>query len=89
MYISGQWLRNDRLHREALHLKFDHPALCKKAIQACPGATKIVKQERKYVSSNRIFIGQWLERYSKGPVQCRRHIAIHPGETVQPLSAKN
>lgn len=56
MYTSGRWLRNDILQREARHIKFDFSALCKKAIQACPGATRITQLEKKEGSFNRAFL---------------------------------
>jgi len=55
-YTSGRWLKHDKLQRKARHIEFDFSALCKKAIQACPGATRIAKQEKKEGSYNRAFL---------------------------------
>jgi hypothetical protein len=55
-YTSGYWLKNDKLQREARHIEFDFSALCKKAIQACPGANRIDKIEKKEGSYNRAFL---------------------------------
>ncbi|KAL6709562.1 hypothetical protein ACN47E_001497 [Coniothyrium glycines] len=55
-YTSGRWLKQDRLQRQARQIKFDYPALCRRAIQACPGASKIVRQEKKEGSFNRAFL---------------------------------
>jgi hypothetical protein len=55
-YTSGRWLNRDKLQREARYLKFDFPALCKKAVNACSGATKVIRYEKKEGGFNRVFI---------------------------------
>ncbi|KAF1943980.1 kinase subdomain-containing protein [Clathrospora elynae] len=44
------------MQREARHIEFDFSALCKKAIQACPGDNRIARQEKKEGSYNRAFL---------------------------------
>lgn len=46
-YTTGRWLHRDKLQREARHIKFDFSALCKKAVDVCSGATRIVHYEKK------------------------------------------
>ncbi|OQE40235.1 hypothetical protein PENCOP_c006G08796 [Penicillium coprophilum] len=46
-YTSGRWLNRDELERTSRHVKFDFPALCERAVRACPGATKVVKYEKR------------------------------------------
>lgn len=43
LYTTGRWLHRDKLHREARSLKFDFSALCNKAVNACPGAQKVIR----------------------------------------------
>ena len=56
LYTTGRWLYRDKLQREARHLKFDFPALCTKAVNACSGATKVIRYEKKEKGFNRVFI---------------------------------
>ncbi|KAL4794562.1 hypothetical protein BDV19DRAFT_399356 [Aspergillus venezuelensis] len=56
LYTSGRWLNHDELERSACYMKFNFPALCDKAISLCPGATKVVKYEKKEGGFNRVFI---------------------------------
>lgn len=56
LYTTGRWINRDKLQREARYLKFDFPALCKKAVNACPGATKVIRYEKKEGGFNRVFI---------------------------------
>ena len=68
IYTTGRWLNRDKLQREARYVKFDFPALCKKAVNRCSGATKVIRYEKKEGGFNRVFIytwtmesGSWLE----------------------------
>ncbi|KAH9208983.1 kinase-like domain-containing protein [Leptodontidium sp. 2 PMI_412] len=55
-YTTGRWLNRDKLQREARYIKFDFPALCKKAVNTCSGATKVIRYEKKEGGFNRVFI---------------------------------
>ncbi|KAF2754306.1 hypothetical protein EJ05DRAFT_443943, partial [Pseudovirgaria hyperparasitica] len=56
LYTSGRWLNNDKLHREARCVRFDFAALCAKAVNVCPGATKVVQYEKREGGFNRAFL---------------------------------
>jgi len=56
LYTTGSWLNRDKLQREARYIKFDFPALCTKAVNACSGATKVIRYEKKEGGFNRAFI---------------------------------
>ncbi|KAG9244616.1 hypothetical protein BJ878DRAFT_534450 [Calycina marina] len=55
-YTTGHWLNRDLLQREARYVKFDFPALCKKAVDTCSGATKVIRYKKKEGGFNRVFI---------------------------------
>lgn len=55
-YTSGHWLHQDKAQRQARFIKFDFPLLCQKAVEACPGATKVLRWEKKEGGFNRAFI---------------------------------
>ncbi|KAE8353348.1 kinase-like domain-containing protein [Aspergillus coremiiformis] len=55
-YTGGRWLNRDELERKSRHVAFDFSALCDRAICACPGATRIVKYEKREGGFNRVFI---------------------------------
>jgi hypothetical protein len=56
IYTTCRWLNRDKLQREARYRKFDFPALCKKAVITCSGATKVIRYEKKEGGFNRSFI---------------------------------
>jgi hypothetical protein len=56
LYTTGRWLNHDKLQREARYVQFDFPALCKKAVNTCSGATKVIRYEKKEGGFNRVFI---------------------------------
>ncbi|KAG9234943.1 kinase-like domain-containing protein [Amylocarpus encephaloides] len=56
LYTTGRWLNRDKLRREARSVKFDFPALCKKAVTTCSGATKVIRYEKKEGGFNRVLI---------------------------------
>lgn len=56
LYTTGRWLNRDELQREARYRKFDFPALCKKVVNTCSGATKVIRYEKKEGGFNRVFI---------------------------------
>ncbi|TVY45435.1 Altered inheritance of mitochondria protein, mitochondrial [Lachnellula occidentalis] len=56
LYTTGRWLNRDKLQREARYIKFDFPALCTKAVDACSGATKVIRYEKKEGGFNRAFV---------------------------------
>jgi hypothetical protein len=55
-YTSGHWLKCDNMQHAARYIKFDFLALCKKVLEACPGAHEIVRYEKKEGAFNRAFI---------------------------------
>lgn len=55
-YTSGKWLHRDELQRNSRYILFDFPALCQRAIDACPGATRAVKCEKREGGFNRVFL---------------------------------
>ncbi|KAH7371718.1 kinase-like domain-containing protein [Pyrenochaeta sp. MPI-SDFR-AT-0127] len=55
-YTSGRWLDRDTPHREARHVGFNFTALCAKAVNACTGATKVIRYEKKEGGFNRVFL---------------------------------
>ncbi|KAJ5164822.1 uncharacterized protein N7500_006652 [Penicillium coprophilum] len=55
-YTGGRWLNRNDLERTSRHVKFDFPALCERAVRACPGATKVVKYEKREGGFNRVFL---------------------------------
>jgi hypothetical protein len=56
MYTSGRWLNRDELERNSRRIVFDFSALRDRAISLCPGATKIVKCEKREGGFNRVFL---------------------------------
>ncbi|KAJ5086934.1 hypothetical protein NUU61_008241 [Penicillium alfredii] len=56
MYTSGRWLNRDELERNSRHIVFDFSALCDRTVSLCPGATKIVKYEKREGGFNRVFL---------------------------------
>ena len=55
-YTSGRWLNRDILERESRYIQFDFAALCKKAVELCPGARRVLRYEKKEGGFNRSFI---------------------------------
>ena len=41
-YTSGRWLNKDKKERESRYILFDFAALCKKAVELCPRAGKVI-----------------------------------------------
>ncbi|KAK0104962.1 hypothetical protein ONS95_005223 [Cadophora gregata] len=56
LYTTGRWLSRDKLQREARYVKFDFSALCRKAVNTCSGATKVIRYEKREGGFNRVFI---------------------------------
>jgi hypothetical protein len=55
-YTSGKWLHLEDEQQRARHIDFDFKALCRKAIDACPGASRVVDYEKREGGFNRVFI---------------------------------
>ena len=55
-YTSGRWLNQDKLERESRYIQFDFAALCKKAVELCPGAGRVIRYEKKEGGFNRSFV---------------------------------
>ncbi|KAL8829820.1 MAG: hypothetical protein Q9170_005999, partial [Blastenia crenularia] len=56
IYSSGRWLRWDKLERESRYIEFNFAALCKRAVELCPGAMSIASYEKKEGGYNKVFI---------------------------------
>lgn len=56
IYSSGRWLRWDKLERESRYIEFSFAALCKRAVELCPGAMSIASYEKKEGGYNKVFI---------------------------------
>jgi len=55
-YTSGRWLNQDKLECESRHIQFDFAALCKNAVELCPGAGRVIQYEKKEGGFNRSFV---------------------------------
>jgi hypothetical protein len=55
-YASGIFLRRDKLEVAARYIQFNYPALCRKVLEASPGASAIVDSTKIDGGSNRVFI---------------------------------
>ncbi|KAJ5588837.1 hypothetical protein N7537_011515 [Penicillium hordei] len=55
-YTSGRWLNRDELERNSRHVMFDFSVLCERAVHTCPGATSVVKYEKREGGFNRVFL---------------------------------
>lgn len=55
-YTGGRWLNRDKLERNSRYIQFDFSALCDRAIRVCPGATKVIRHEKREGGFNRVFI---------------------------------
>lgn len=55
-YTSGRWLNHDKLERDSRYIQFDFAALCKKAVELCLGAGKVIRYEKKEGGFNRSFV---------------------------------
>jgi hypothetical protein len=55
-YTSGRWLSFEDEQQRARYIEFDFKALCRKAIEACPGASRVVNYEKKEGGFNRVFV---------------------------------
>ncbi|KAJ5576504.1 hypothetical protein N7535_003430 [Penicillium sp. DV-2018c] len=55
-YTDGRWLKRDELQRNSRQVMFDFSALCERVVYICPGATKIVKYEKREGGFNRVFL---------------------------------
>ena len=56
VYSSGRWLRWDKLERDSRYIEFNFDALCKRAVELCPGAVSIASYEKKEGGYNKVFI---------------------------------
>ena len=56
IYTSGRGLNRDELQRESRYIKFDFTALCRKVVELCPGARRVVQYEKKGGGFKRSFI---------------------------------
>lgn len=56
VYSEGRWFSWDKLERESRYINFDFAALCRRAVELCPGAVSIASYEKKEGGYNRVFI---------------------------------
>ncbi len=56
IYTSGRWLHRDKEQREARYIRFNFSALCKRAVDVCDGASKIIDYVKREGNFNRVFI---------------------------------
>lgn len=74
IYTTGNWLSNDRLHRDARHVEFDFAALCARAVNVSTSATRVVRYEKKEGGFNRTFL-LWLDNEACVVARVPYHIA--------------
>lgn len=55
-YTSGRWLNHDKLERGSHYIQSDFAALCKKAVELCPGARTVIRHEKKEGGFNKSFV---------------------------------
>lgn len=55
-YTTGRWLHYDEEQRKARFLQFDFSMLCQQAINACHGASRVLRYEKREGGFNRVFI---------------------------------
>ena len=55
-YTSVRWLHHKNKQRRARHIYFGFNVLCCKAIESCPGASRVIIYEKKEGGLNCIFV---------------------------------
>ncbi|KAJ5587784.1 uncharacterized protein N7459_003549 [Penicillium hispanicum] len=55
-YTGGRWLHRDEVQRTSREVDFDFSALCDRVISLSPGATNVIKYEKREGGFNRVFI---------------------------------
>lgn len=55
-YTSGRWLHRNKAQTEARYIRFDYDALCRKAVEKCPGSQSVVECKKIEGGFNRVFL---------------------------------
>lgn len=55
-YTSGRWLHRNKDQTEARYIEFDYDALCRKAVEQCPGSQRVAKCKKIEGGFNRVFL---------------------------------
>ncbi|CAD0011799.1 unnamed protein product [Aureobasidium pullulans] len=55
-YTSGRWLHRNKEQTEARYIQFDYDALCRKAVEQCPGSQSVAECKKIEGGSNRVFL---------------------------------
>ncbi|THV72328.1 hypothetical protein D6D27_09613 [Aureobasidium pullulans] len=53
---SGRWLHRNKEQTEARYIQFDYDALCRKAVEQCPGSQSVAECKKIEGGSNRVFL---------------------------------
>ena len=56
IYTTGRWLNHEKSQRESRYIQIDFAALCRKVVELCQGAGRVVRYEKKEREFNRSFI---------------------------------
>jgi hypothetical protein len=55
-YTSGRWLHRNKEQTEARYIQFDYDALCRKAVEQCPGSQSVAECKKIEGGFNRVFL---------------------------------
>lgn len=55
-YTSGRWLHRNKDQTEARYIEFDYDALCRKAVEQCPGSQSVAECKKIEGGFNRVFL---------------------------------
>ena len=55
-YTSGRWLHRNKEQTEARYIEFDYNALCRKAVEQCPGSHSVAECKKIEGGFNRVFL---------------------------------
>lgn len=81
IYSTGRWLRWDKLERESRYIEFDFAALCRRAVELCPGAMSVASYEKKEGGYNKVFIFT-MDNASRVVARLPTRISGPPGLTT-------
>jgi len=55
-YTSGRWLHRNKEQTEARYIEFDYNALCRKAVEQCPGSHSVAECKKIEGGFNRVLL---------------------------------
>lgn len=55
-YTSGRWLHRNNDQTKARYIEFDYDALCRKAVEQCPGSQSVAECKKIEGGFNRVFL---------------------------------